>query len=140
MPLLKDVWANKESFTKSASDLGRTLCLSGLAVVWIFRSPSAYGSAIPPWLMWCSLLIVVSLALDLAQYLVGAYRVGRFGRTMEKEGKGDNDTVEYPMDHPKPINRLWAAKIIFVSVAWLGLIAYITRRALSETLPGIGKD
>jgi hypothetical protein len=139
MPQLKDVWANKDSYTKSASDLTRTLSLSGLAVVWIFRSPSANGSAIPPWLMWCSLLIVISLALDLAQYLLGAYRVDRFGRAMEQMGKKDTDIVEYPLDHPKPINRLWAAKIVFVGVAWLGLIAYITYRALTETLPQIGK-
>lgn len=138
MPLLKEVWANKDSYTKGASDLSRTLCLSGLAVVWIFRSPSAKGSAIPAWLMWCSLLIVISLALDLAQYVLGAYRVGRFARTMEQQGKTDNDNVEYPTNHPKPMNRLWIAKIVFVSVAWVGLITYITFRALTETLPQIG--
>jgi hypothetical protein len=88
--------------------------------------------------MWCSLLIVISLALDLAQYVLGAYRVGRFARTMEQQGKTDNDNVEYPTNHPKPMNRLWIAKIVFVSVAWVGLITYITFRALTETLPQIG--
>jgi hypothetical protein len=140
VPTLKEVWAKKNTFTKSASDLSRTLCLSGLGVVWIFRVPSTKGSAISPWLMWCSLLIVISLALDFLQYLVGAYRVDRFARQTEKRIKDDTEIVQWPADHPKPMNRLWLAKILFVSAAWLGLITYIAARAITESLPAIGKN
>jgi hypothetical protein len=90
--------------------------------------------------MWCSLLIVMSLGFDLLQYLVGTYRVDRFGRETEKLIKSETEEVQYPPGHPKPMNRLWLAKILFVSAAWLGLIVYIAARALSESLPAIGKS
>jgi hypothetical protein len=139
VPTLKEVWAKKNTFTKSASDLSRTMCLSGLGVVWIFRVSTKTGSAIPAWLMWCSLLIVLSLLFDLLQYVSGAYRVDRFARKKESEGLKDSDNVEYPLDHPKLMNRLWLAKIVAVGLAWAGLIAYVAIRALSESLPALDK-
>lgn len=136
MPTVKAVWAKKNTYTKGASDLARTLCLSGLGIVWMFRSPSAHGSAIPPLLMWCSLLIVIALALDLLQYLVGAYKVNKVAKHAEASGKHDNATVSYPLSHPKVMNRLWMIKIGFVCLAWIGLIIYIAYKSINETLSG----
>lgn len=66
MTTVKEMWEKKDTYTARASEISRTLCLSGLAVVWIFRTPTPNGAAfLAPTLLWASGLIVLALLLDL---------------------------------------------------------------------------
>jgi len=138
---VKEMWEKKNRYTRGASDIARTLCLSGLAVVWIFRIPSPTGSALPPVLIWVSALIVTALFLDLIQYVVGATRTGRVARTRElelKDADQPRDTSSsYPEDHAGLMNRIWGVKIAIVLIAWVILIFHILWRAITATLPAI---
>lgn len=142
MTTVADMWAKKNVYTKGASDRCSTLCLSGLGVVWIFRTPTENGSTLAPLLLWVAGLIVVALLLDLLQYLVGAWRTGAVARKLElqlaKEGKKADTAVAYPKNHPKPMNTVFWIKIGFVSVAWLLLIYHVWSAAIGATLPKLG--
>jgi hypothetical protein len=146
MHKLSDIWEKRNVYTRCASEQARALCFAGLAVVWIFRIPNDNdSSAVPVWLIWCALGFIVGLALDLSQYLVGAYRVGKVAHSIEaklrKAGKEPKDAADelydYPDGHPDPMDRLWFAKVSVTSVAWLALLVYVATVALHAGLPKI---
>lgn len=126
-----------------ASEISRTLCLSGLAVVWIFRTPTVTGSFLAPALLWVSGLLVLALLLDLIQYVVGALRTATVARQKEKALKAASEppdtVVHYPANHPRPMNLIWRAKISVVIVAWTILLVYVAHAAISASLPMVGK-
>jgi hypothetical protein len=140
---VKEMWTKKDTFTARASEISRTLCLSGLAVVWIFRTPTANGSFLAPTLLWVSGLIVLALLLDLIQYVVGASRTAAVARLKEKELKAANmpaDTiVHYPANHRVPMAIIWRAKITIVIIAWMFLLVHVGGAAIHASLPAVGK-
>lgn len=141
MTTVADMYAKKNKYTERASEISRTLCLSGLAVVWIFRTPTQSGSILAPSLIWVAGLIVIALLIDLLQYVVGAELTRRIARTNEKELAANsqplNTPVQYPASHPKPMNRLWWAKIGLVLVAWAILLVFVLDKAVTASLPKI---
>ena len=143
MATVKDMWAKKDRFSRGASDISRTLCLSGLAVVWIFRTPTAQGSTLSPWLIWVAGMIVLALLIDLLQYLVGTVATGRVARAKElqlAEQRLPLDTeVKFPERHPQTIARFWWAKILTVVAAWSILVVFVLMKAITSSLPAIGR-
>jgi hypothetical protein len=138
---VKDMWAKKNKYTNDASSISRTLCLSGLAVIWIFRTPTLNGSTLAPWLIWAAGLIVVALLVDLLQYVAGAVRTAKVARTRElelsKEGMPADTPVNYPESHPRPMDMLWNLKMLLVLAAWSILVVFVFVKAITASLPGI---
>lgn len=141
MATVQQMWAKRDTYSARASEIARTLCLSGLAVVWIFRTPTPSGSTLTPALLWASGLIVTALFLDLLQYVVGSDRSARIARRRERELKAAkkpaNTPVFYPRRHAAPMRALWWAKIVIVLVAWTLLLVHVVGKALSASLPVI---
>jgi hypothetical protein len=137
------MWAKKDRFSRSASDISRTLCLSGLAVVWIFRTPTANGSTLSPWLIWVAGMIVLALLIDLLQYLVGTVLTGRVARVKElqlaDQGLPPDTDVKYPESHPKIIARFWWGKVLIVVAAWSILVVFVLTKAITSSLPAISR-
>lgn len=131
------MWAKKNTYTRQASSIARTLCLSGLAVIWIFRTPTLNGSTLAPWLIWAAVLIVVALLVDLLQYVVGAVRTGQVAREFERQKTPPDAPVKYPEGHPKPMEMLWRAKITFAVAAWSILVVFVFVKAITASLPGM---
>ena len=135
------MYAKKNKYTERASEISRTLCLSGLAVVWIFRTPTQIGSTLAPSLILVAGLIVVALLVDLLQYVVGAERTRRVARANEEQlaatHQSPSTLVVYPESHPKPMNRLWWAKISLVLIAWAILLVFVLSKAVTASLPKI---
>jgi hypothetical protein len=143
MSTVKEMWAKTDTYTARASEISRTLCLSGLAVIWIFRTPTVTGSFLAPTLLWVSGLLVLALLLDLIQYVVGALRTENVARQKEKAlraAKQPPDTVvHYPANHPHPMKLIWRAKISVVLLAWTILLIYVAHAAVTASLPTVGK-
>jgi hypothetical protein len=143
MPTVKDMWAKKDTFSARASEICRTLGLSGLAVIWIFRTPRGDASFLAPALLWVAGLLVLALLLDLVQYVVGTLRTASVARRKELELKAlkkPADTiVHYPANHPRPMHMIWSAKIAVVILAWSTLLVYVAHAAISASLPSLGK-
>lgn len=141
MTTVADMYAKKNKYTERSSEIARTLCLSGLAVVWIFRTPTLTGSSLAPSLTWVAGIIVVALLVDLLQYVVGAEVTRRVARTRELElyaaHQPSNTQVQYPASHPKPMNVLWWTKIVLVTAAWAILLVFVLGKAISASLPKI---
>jgi hypothetical protein len=143
MAKLSEIWGKYYTYTRNASDQVRSLCFAGLAVVWIFREPNGENSsAIPTLLIWCALLFIIALALDLLQNLVGAYRVRTFARAIELGKKGKHDAerdYQFSKRHPLPMECLWYGKVAVALGGWTLLLFYVGGAALSATLPSIGR-
>lgn len=122
-----------DAYSGKASEVARTLSLSGIAVIWVFAVQDSSGHALPRELLLPSLLIVAHLALDLVHYLVGYLMWVTFCRFHERKGVGE----EAPLDAPSWIN--WPGNFIF----WLKFAAviaayYFLSSFLLRVLFGIG--
>ena len=111
-----------------ASDVARTLALSGLAVIWIFRETTDSGPSLPNAFFWPALLIVLSLAFDLLQYTVAAAIWGRFARQHEKLGKRPTDEVTANRKLNWPALFFFWSKLGFVILAYVLLLKFLLRK------------
>ena len=132
-----DMWEKYTSYTRNASEITRSLCFAGLALIWLLRQTEHGKSSIPQLLQIGALLIVLAMFLDLAQYVVGAIRVKRVATHFEKLLKTNPETpVLYPDKHPIPMERLLYSKIACVVVAYVFLLWHLALCVLRGELPG----
>lgn len=141
MPTVDEMWAKKNAYTRTASEISRTLSLAGFAVIWIFRDPGpGNGFTLAAALLWAAAILVLALVLDLTQYSAGAWLTGRVAQRIESEinakGLGRTHMFQYPSEHPRLMNALWTAKVICVVIAWALLVMFVFLRAISAGLPG----
>jgi hypothetical protein len=134
---VSDMWAKRATYTRTASEIARNLCFAGLALVWVLRVPDGTRSAIPQPLQIGALFIVLSLLLDLAQYIVGAVLVKRVAKDFEERLRKDPKTVvEYPDDYPIPMQCLFFAKITTLLIA-LCFLAFAPGRPRAAWRPAV---
>ena len=70
---LAECRATAREFSGKASEITRTLCYSAIAVIWVFRTQSEAGVALPASLFAPGFFVVLALALDLFHYISGAF-------------------------------------------------------------------
>jgi hypothetical protein len=80
-------------YTQKAGDLTRQLGLAGIGVIWLFRFTTTSGLTIPTEFSLPAALIVLSLALDLTQYLVG---ISFWGDVWLRRGGGADKVSAHP--------------------------------------------
>lgn len=127
---VSDYWQCYYDFSDRASSIARTLSLSAIALIWIFKvdTPGG-GSKVPPELLPPAVWIVVSMTLDFVQYLYlsAVWRI--HARRMEKR---HGSTCETEFEHPHWIPAvgevLFVAKHITLIVGYGLLIEYLLRR------------
>lgn len=109
-------------FTGKASDVIRQLGLAAVALVWLFKVDVAGRPQLPEILLVAAQWAVVSLALDLLQYLYGAAAWGIFHGIKERSGVSE-------FQAPRPINWLTIAffwgKAISMVVSYVYILRYI---------------
>ena len=130
---LRDALQNYYDYSGKASDIIRQLGLGGIAIIWIFHVSRSSVLAIPESLFLPLKLIVLGLAFDLLQYVVGALIWSIFHRAKEKTGISQ----EHEFKAPGMIN--WPAIFFFYSKALLVLVAYgYIFNYLSVTVAAVG--
>ena len=91
-------------FSGKLSEINRQYCFAGIAIVWIFaqRIPEGLASLDQP-LIITLIAFLLSLALDLMQYIYGSIAWGLFhyrndtdDRTPETHIDGPNETINWP--------------------------------------------
>lgn len=107
-------------FTGKASDVIRQLGLAAIALVWLFKVDVAGRPQLPNLLFVAAYWAVVSLALDLLQYLYGAAAWGIFHGIKERAGISE-------FEAPRPIN--WLTIVFFwgKAISMIMSYAYILR-------------
>jgi hypothetical protein len=109
-----------------ASDLVRQLGFAGIAIVWAFRVEDGGRQVIASELKIATALIVVALALDLLQYVVGAAIWGAFARIREK--RSDPHTDASPKMNWPAIFLFWV-KVALMMWAYVTLLCFLWREA-----------
>lgn len=115
--------AASDHFSARVSESVRYLSLAGLGVVWILAGGSLQGLARD--LLWCALLLVATLALDFAHYVIGHAVWDRFIERAEARfrdaGQPFGPVTEVPQQtdrEVRPIEWAYRLKVAAVVVAY----------------------
>ena len=125
MKPLKDYREDYYGHSGRASEVARTLALSGIAVIWVFAVGEVGNQKLPRSLLWPGAFIVATLALDLLQYAWQSAIWGGFARYYEKNGKLPDDCVTAPAWFNWPALWFFWGKLATVAVAYFFLLKYI---------------
>lgn len=116
------------TFSGKASDLNRQLAFAGIALIWLFKRDVGVQLTIPNDLLWPTVLIVVSLALDMLHYSVASFIWHLFYRSKEKAGVRESTALK--RHHPMlewPTYIIFWAKIASVLFAYIGILIFLFR-------------
>ena len=119
-------------YSTQASIVNRTLSLSGIAIIWIFKKQAN----LPPikdllnFPLWC---LGISLAIDLLQYTFGAIAWNIFYEYKYNKWKKNSYDMSYSKDISAPngislpITLLFFTKIIFTGIAYFEILKYLLK-------------
>ncbi|WP_421333255.1 hypothetical protein [Aeromonas sp. 603607] len=117
------------SSTAKLSDNARTLSLSAIAVIWLFKIDGKNGQiTLEPELYSALLWVVGSLICDLLQYLYSGLAWGIFSRVKERQGYKPEDQLIAPYWINWPTILLYYAKIILLVISYLLIILFLSER------------
>lgn len=111
-------------FSGKASDVVRQLGLAAVALVWLFKVDIEGKPQLPSLLLTAAAWAVVSLALDLLQYLYGAAAWGIFHGVQERK-RATNFVAPRPMNW-LTIGFFWG-KAISMAISYVYILTYLTR-------------
>jgi hypothetical protein len=122
---LKEIREACEELSGTASTLNRQLALAGTGMIWIFRVSTGEQTSVPGGLLLPSILLVLSLGIDLVQYLAqSAIWYVYYLYQRKKRVKEDGEVNE-----PEYLNYftwgLFFAKITVMVIAYATLLKYL---------------
>jgi len=126
MTTLKEFRDDYYTLSGMASDVARKLGFAAIAIIWIFKIDASSNSyAIASELYCAGAAVILSLALDLLQYIFGAAIWGAFWRAKEKSGVKDDVTIEAPSCFNWPAIFCFWAKLLLMITAYGFLLAFL---------------
>jgi hypothetical protein len=130
---LQDLRSAYYEFSGKASDIARTLALSAIAIVWIFKVEGKDGS-----LRFARPLVigaggaVLALSLDLLQYVWGALLWGGWARLKERRGTRRDEEFRAPAWFNWPGLVFFWGKLAAILASYVVLLEYLAGK-LRET-------
>ena len=128
---LQDYRETFYAFSGKASDLSRQLSFAGIALIWLFKKEDGGQPSIPHDLIFPGILIVASLATEIAHYCIASIIWWCFYRSKERAGVSEDAEIDHSSALEFPINLLFVVKIGCVIVAYLLIFAYLIRTLLT---------
>jgi hypothetical protein len=127
---IDDYKKDYEYYTGKASEIGRSLALGGIAVIWIFKTTSTDGSLTIPSLLIAPLIwLVISLSLDLLQYVIGGLIWLIYYRYKEYQIKNNQiqatEDLKAPKILPLIIHIIYWSKLISIIVSYCLLLSFL---------------
>ena len=126
--ILSIVQERYEFYTGKASDINRSLALAGIAVIWIFKSSSEGITSIPNTLITPLIFLIISLGVDLIQYIIGGliwWIYFLYKEQQKKKGKDIGKELDAPSAFPITLWILFIAKITSTIVAYTYLLRFL---------------
>lgn len=128
MPKLNDFRQYHYDATVKVSENTRTLAISALAIVWLFKKDNAGTIEVPNDLFLPLLFVLMALTLDFGQYVYRSivwHKIYR-GKEKELEKKEITEDSELYVDScvNAPAYLLFYSKIVCLAVAYWGLLSY----------------
>lgn len=124
--------ANLQTFRESyyhnsgkVSDNVRSLCLSAVAVIWVFKQEANSVTTLPGALYWALLWVIAALAADFLQYLYASTAWGFYSRRLEKQKVKDTQEILAPRAINWPTNVLFYLKIFFALLVYVQILKYL---------------
>lgn len=114
--------------TRTASEIGRTLGLAGLGVIWIFKLDSPEGVSLAKGLVQAAIWIVSALALDLVQYLYLAVTWLAISYVYERKHGHEATGLTHPALLPRVAELIFAAKIVCLGVGYWHIFGFLAER------------
>ena len=131
---LEDLVVAREDNSGRASENVRTLCFAGIALVWVLANESVQGLSKD--LLLACLAIVLTLAIDFAQYLVASLRFRRRIEAEELRGTQRDEGVYLPPGFNRPVDRIYRGKVTMLIAAY-GLLLWAVLARLAGTGVGV---
>jgi hypothetical protein len=122
---LKEIRESYEELSGTASKLSRQLAFAGIGMIWIFRVSTGEQTSVPDGLLWPSILLISSLGIDLAQYLIQSATWYIYYIRQRKKGTKEGDDVNEPEYFNYPTWGLFFAKITVMIIAYVTLFKYL---------------
>lgn len=129
MPKLSKFREYHYESTAKVSENTRTLAISAIAIVWLFKVKTGQAYAVPHGLQLPLLLVILALALDFFQYVYRSIAWHVFFRI--KEGQLDNKLIDEETEIYAsswinfPSYVLFYSKILVFSAAYALLLYYL---------------
>lgn len=124
---LKDFRKDAHSFTEKLSNINRNLAFAGIAIIWVFKIQEKQNIIIPRDLLIPLYFIIISLVLDLSQYLIGSIAWTIFHRYKEKKGIEDETDLKAPRWISNILYFIFFLKVVFNIFAFIFLFIYISK-------------
>lgn len=125
---LKDYLDDFDTYTSKASEVNRQLAFAGIAIVWLFKNPEGDKYLFTHELIIPLFYLIISLSLDLFQYLLGSIIWGTFFEIKERQINRheikDND-IKANRILSYAITFFFFLKIIAMCIAYYFLLAYL---------------
>jgi hypothetical protein len=123
---IADYQATYRDLSGTASELARTLALSGIAVIWVFAVTTHDDQQkLPDALLLPGILIIASLALDLLQYVLGAAVYGICARVLEYKKVSPEREMNHPSWFNWPAIACYWGKLGAIGIAYYYLLDYM---------------
>jgi hypothetical protein len=123
---LKDCRETFYEFSGKLSDNARKLAFAGIAIVWIFKQGENGLYSIPGALRTAMLMFVVSLSLDLLQYIYQTIVWGSFHTYKENPLKHDeNADFLAPTTFNNVANVIFWSKVIALVIGYVFMLSFL---------------
>ena len=122
---LDNVKSAYQDLSAKASDIVRQLSLSAIAIVWLFRDGTDKAPAINGNLATGAFWAVVTLALDLTQYIVGSFTWFVFYRYKERQRTSNDANFVAPEWFNWPTWILFALKVVALATAYAQILPFL---------------
>ncbi len=132
---LKDALSAYEYFSGKASEIARTLSLSGIAIIWVLRETSSSAPFLSPALYWPGIFFVGALSADLLHYVYGAIVWGVFHRRQELRGLARDAEFKAPRWVNWPTFTFFSLKLLLVGIGYALLLVHLLGRLPPQAAP-----
>ena len=114
-----------EEFSGKLSDNARKLAFAGIAIVWIFKQEKDGAFILPAQLKLAISMFVISLSLDLLQYIYQTILWGTFHRHHEKKGKSEDSELKASKYFNWPAIFFFWSKVIALVVGYVLVLCFL---------------
>lgn len=114
-------------FTSKASEVNRQLAIAGIAVIWIFKNPENSLTLLPTTLIKPLEYLIISLGIDLIQYVLGSIIWGLYFEYKERQVNQNiitNDNIKAPNIFSWSITFLFFIKVVAMFLAYKELLSF----------------
>lgn len=125
---LEEYKKDSYEFSKSTSDLVRQFAFAGIAIIWIFKYQKSVDHLIPVELFKPLLFLIITLGLDLLQYLIPSIIWAAFYKHYEKQGKSNDYELKANKWLSSPGWLFYFSKIIMLIISYFFITKFILQK------------